>query len=216
MIPSTTNHMSDTEILALKRVKRTDFPRFQKYPVWYKIPAERWKHDPDGICERDSQRQKIYDASDYARRAISDLSNNFSSLADIQSFTNVLTSTIWFRKRFGVHAITVTTRHVDASANRWSSTIRFSKDWRNMLTVLHEIAHIARHSGTGAAHGRFFARTLIALVDHVVGKEAAEVLKTEFKKERVKYLPRRVLSKETKEKMRQNFINNVLKQKVGA
>lgn len=204
MILCTTNHMSDAEVLTL-------MPRLRKYPVWYKIPTRRWKNNPNGFCERDSQRQKVYDAQDWARNGCPALKENFSSLEDIQKFTNALTSTVWYRKRFGLHTITVLARRVDASARRCDSTIRFSPTWRNMLTVLHEIAHIARYAGTGAAHGRFFARTLIALVDHVVGKEAAEILKTEFKRERVKYLPRRVLSEETREKFRQNFINNVLK-----
>ncbi len=207
MIPSTTDHMSDAEVVMVLKTK--------KYPVWYKIPHKRWKHNPTGFCERDLQRQKIYNASDYARGSNPDLRKNFIMLCDIQKFTNALTSTAWYRKRFGVQQLKVGACRTDASARRCDSIIRFSETWRSMLTVLHEIAHIARHSGTGAAHGRFFARTLLALVEHVVGKEAADVLKKEFKRERVKYLPRRVLSKETKEKMRQNFINKVLKQKVG-
>lgn len=189
----------------------------QKYPEWYKLPAWRWKNKKDGFCERDSQRQKVYDAQSTARYSCNPLAEDFPSLHKIQGFVDNLITSIWFRKRFGYQSpIIVKSRGGSgADACRAKNTIRFSKNWRNMLTVLHEVAHIAKKSGTGSAHGRFFARTLIELVNHVVGEKAAKILKGEFKYGRVKYLPKRELSEETRKKLRQNFVTNVLKQKIG-
>ncbi len=188
----------------------------QKYPEWYELPAERWRNSPNSFCERDSQRQKLYDAQFFARCSCNSLCEDFSSLRKIQEFVDSLIVSIWFRKRFGYQPLIIvkSKRGYGADTHRGSSTIRFSKSWRNMLTVLHEVAHIVRKPGTGSNHGRFFARTLLELVNHVVGEEAAKILKKEFKSGRVKYLPKRELSEETREKLRQGFINRILKQKI--
>lgn len=188
----------------------------QEYLEWYELPAKRWKSDPKSYWEKDSQRQKLYDAESSAKVWDSDLAKNFSSIEEIQKFVNKLISSAWFKKRFGQTSIAVKSKAgfgADA-CGKTTGLIRFSLYSRSMLTVLHEVAHIIKKSGAGGSHGRFFARTLLELVEHIVGIEAARMLKKKFKQERVKYLPRRELSAETREKMRQNFINNVLKQKV--
>jgi len=170
------------------------------------------------VWENDTQRQKLYDAEQHAGvriRTELDEIEVLSSIENIQKFVNKLTVSAWFRKRFGQHFITVKSkRGYGASAQLCSNTIRFSKYSRSMIIVLHEIAHIVKKPGAGGAHGRFFARTLIELVEHVVGKGAAKILKEHFKEGRVKYLPKRELSEETREKLRQGFITRVLKQKV--
>jgi len=180
----------------------------------------RWKNNPDQYCENDSQRQKLYDAEVHAEvrmeTVIGKEIGRLFSLEEIQKFVDKLVASVWFRKRFGQHSIKVKDKKGcgGASAQICSGIIRFSKDSRRMMIILHEVAHIAKKLGAGSHHGRFFARTFLELVEHVIGREAAKILKGAFKKGRVKYLPKRQLSEETREKLRQGFIDRVLKQKV--
>jgi len=190
----------------------------QKAIAWYELPPERWRNNSDQYLENDSQRQKVYDVEYAAGGTIQitlDGNKLFSSLEEIQKFVDKLTASSWFIKRFGQHSIKVENKTGrGAHAQICSSTIRFSKHSRRMMIVLHEVAHIAKKLGAGSHHGRFFARTFLELVEHIIGKEAAKILKGAFKKGRVKYLPKRQLSEETREKLRQGFIDRVLKQKV--
>jgi putative metallohydrolase (TIGR04338 family) len=50
---------------------------------------------------------------------------------------------------------------------------------RNEWVMLHEIAHCL--NSTGASHGREFAGILVFLVDTVIGKDAGEALRREFR-----------------------------------
>ena len=186
-----------------------------QYPEWYKLPSERWRNNNYQWHERDSQRQKLYDAEASAFAITPPFQKVFSSLEEIQKYIDKFTKSAWFRKRFGQHSITVKGKKgYGASARRMDSTVRFSESCWNIISVLHEVAHIVKDYGYGGSHGRYYARTLLEFVDHECGKEAANTLKTKFKLCRVKYLPKRVVSDEAREKLRQNFINNVLKQKV--
>lgn len=187
------------------------------YPEWYKLPIVRWQRNPMIFGERDSQQQKLYDAQSLTKCFDQVLNQHFSSLEKIQHFTNGMLVSSWYRKRFGTQTITVYGKKgYGADANVYLKRTRYSETSRSLLTVLHEIAHIAHSNRTSPSHGRLYARILLAIVEHAVGKESAKTLKSAFNSHNVKYLPFRVLSKETKEILRQNFIKNVLKQKVGA
>ena len=185
----------------------------KQYPEWYELPSERWRNNDDQWLEQDSQKQKLYDAEASAFVWDAAFQKRFSSIEEIQKYIDKFTRSAWFRKRFGQHSILVKCRKgYGASARRMDSTVRFSEHCWNMISVLHEVAHIVKEPGAGSAHGRYYARTLLEFVNHVCGKEAADTLKKEFKKYRVKYLPKRVVSEEAREKLRQNFAKNVLKQ----
>lgn len=184
---------------------------------WYELPAERWRDAKHNRwCQRDSQKQKLYDAQSIAK-VMHPLfkEKQLASLEAIQRYVNRFTKLTWFKTRFGEHHITVKKKKGSgADARKWGEIIRFSEHHRTIFTVLHEIAHIVHKDKAGSAHGRFYARTLIELIEHEFGKEATGILKRVFRKGKVKYSPKRVLSEKTREKLRQNFINNVLKQKV--
>jgi hypothetical protein len=52
---------------------------------------------------------------------------------------------------------------------------------RNEWVMLHEIAHCLNPGVGRAAHGREFAGILVFLVDTVIGKDAGEALRREFR-----------------------------------
>lgn len=185
----------------------------QKKLSWYELPPERWRNNNTRIYwERDSQRQKLYDAQSIAKCRCKSLGRQIPSIKVIQIYVDWLTSEAWFIKRFGTNEIEVKEKRGTGADACWK-VIRFSKDSRSLLTILHEVAHVVHKSGYGSSHGRFFARTLLELVEHKIGREAAKALKKAFKKYGVKYLPKRELTKETREKLRQGFVDRVLKQK---
>lgn len=182
---------------------------------WYQLPAERWRHHSkdERWWERDSQKQKLYDTESTVRWKCEALDRKLPSIEAIQRYVNHLTSEPWFLKCFGKYTIKVKNKS-GSGADASYKTIRFSKWSRSIFVVLHEVAHVLHKPGYGSSHGRFYARTLIALVEHKIGNEAAKILKAEFRKGRVKYLPKRVLTDEAREKLRQSFKTRVLKQKV--
>lgn len=196
--------------------------------AWYELPKERWKNEGRPYWERDSQKQKLYDAEQYAKYKIMDgcagneINKEFESLEEIKVFVDMFTKTKWFIERFNWRGkdkgedcnviIKDKPRGGGADAHRLSGTIRISLASRHMMVVLHELAHIIQPSGYGASHGRFFARAFLEMVECIIGKKSAKILKQEFKKERVKYLPKRKLSEATREKLRCSFKKNVLKQ----
>lgn len=202
----------------------------KKCLAWYELPAERWKNNKERkYWERDSQRQKLYDAEQHAKWKImegeagSEVNREFDSLEEIQTFVDMLTKTKWFIERFSwrgkdnpepeacVIIVKDKPRGGGADAHYWSRTIRISLASRHMMVVLHEIAHVVSSSAYGASHGRFFARIMLDMVECVIGKKSAKILKEAFKKYRVKYLPKRELSEETRKKLSQSFKKKVLR-----
>lgn len=204
----------------------------KKCLAWYELPETRWRNNSKRYWERDSQRQKLYDAEQHAKWKIvegyagNEINREFNSLEEIQTFVNMFTRTKWFIERFDWRGkdnpepedcdiiIKDKPKGGGADAHYWSRTIRISSASMHMLVVLHEIAHIVKKRGAGSAHGRYFARTMLDMVECVIGKKSARILKEAFKKYRVKYLPKRELSDETKEKLRKGFKRNVLNHKL--
>jgi len=191
----------------------------QKQLPWYELPPKRWRNNPECRSFRDSQKQKLYDAETITRRLMEkqNLNPSFSSIEEIQKFIDKLISSAWFKKRFGDNVVC---KVINARENQRTAYARFHNislpHWAwNKVVVLHELSHIVSRHYEGS-HGRFFARAFLEIVRHVLGQEAAWILKKYYKKGKVKYLPKRELSEETREKLRQGFINRVLKQKVEA
>lgn len=185
----------------------------EKYPDWYELPKERWK-DHLNYGYRDSQRQKLYDAESCTRHEIKESNIKFSSIEEIQKFTDKLVSSAWIKKRFkNVIAIKVIQQNKGRTAYAQFGNIHLPKWSWNMIVVLHEISHILhkRSPIPGTSHGRFFARCFLELVGHVMGLEVKKVLKKYYKIERVKYTPRRQITDEDRQARRERFIQNVLK-----
>lgn len=186
----------------------------EKYPEWFELPAKRWKNNPESYWERDSQRQKLYDAESYAGYKMNkqNLNPKFTSIEEIQKFTDKLISSAWFKRRWGEHSIEIVQQNRGRAAYARFNRIHLPKwAWISMI-VLHEITHIAgsRKTSSGASHSRFFARTFLELVDHVLGPKAKKILREEFKRERVKYTPKYQLTNKDRQARRERFVRNVL------
>jgi len=83
---------------------------------------------------------------------------------------------------------------------------------RNKLYILHEVAHCL--AVAGCYHNWEFVKVYLDLVYYVLGEDIYKILRDQFKKHRVKYYPKKMLSEDVREKLRQNFIQNVLKKEV--
>jgi len=192
-------------------------PMSQKNLNWWELPAKRWVNRKS--WESDSQRQKVYDAESVfgwkLEHGLEIPLKRFNDLNHVKRYVDSLTNGAWFIKRFGEWNIKIDWKKGHgADASAWRKEIRFSKsDSRSLSTILHEVAHIVHKRGAGAAHGRFYARTMIELVGHVLGNKAVKLLKDCYKRRNVKYLPHRELSDETRAKLRQSFIQNVINKK---
>jgi len=188
----------------------------QKQLPWYELPEKRWRNDLKYRSFRDSQRQKLYNAESIVKYKMGESNTKFSSIEEIQKFTNKLVSSAWIKKRFKkqneIHVILLKKGTPYAQYNGIYLPLL---SW-NMLVVLHEISHVLHRHGLipGVSHGRYFARIYLELVGHIMGPDVMKMLKEQYKIYKVKYLPKRELSEETREKLRQGFINRVLKQKV--
>lgn len=181
-----------------------------KYLEWFQLPRNRWIKDTP--FERDSQKQKLYDAEGMTKWKINpqNLNPRFNSIEEIQRFVNKLTSSAWFKRRWGDRNIIVVELNRGYTAYARFSSIHLPRWAWNSTVVLHEVAHIATGHNRGPSHGRFFARTFLELVGHILGPEVRKILKEEYKKYRVKYVPNYQLTDEDRQARKERFINNVL------
>ena len=188
----------------------------EKYLQWYEIPEKRWRNDPESGYRsfRDSQRQKLYNAESCARgkMQILKLNPSFPSIEEIQKFVNKLISSTWFIKRFGDNVVCKVIHAKPNQQNAYAKFLHISLPcWAwNKIVVLHELIHIIT-KGYEGAHGRFFARALLELTEHILGHEARVILKKEYKRYNVKHTPKKQLTDEDRKARRERFIKNVLK-----
>lgn len=164
------------------------------------------------MAERDSQRQKVYNAE---REALIPLQKSIPSVKDVEKYTKKVFSRATIKKRFGNKILV---RGVDVSDGRGcrnamaygGSQIVIPVWARNDRVILHELAHIihnriihfphyaetdARKFKTGASHGWEFCAIYLTLVRFMMGVEAEKALKASFKKHRVRYKPKRIITK---------------------
>ena len=137
--------------------------------------------------EYDSQRQKLYDSERRCRKG-----ESFDSFRDAQRYLNKVLESAWFQRRFDVPDIQLKRGRGRSSAYWWgSSNIRLSTaNHMYERVLLHELVHTLvplPHSG----HGRLFCAIYLDLVRHYMGEEAYEELLEGYRREGVKYHPRR-------------------------
>lgn len=166
--------------------------------------------------ERDSQRQKLYDAETAASFALWDRKNPpLPTVEDIAVYVQGLLLNRRVRAAFPFVAswsmkfIKVKDGRGRTSACAGASEMSFPVGSRNPEMVIHEFAHLVHHyekfslssefrprKGYFAAHGWRFAMIELELVRIVFGKARYDQLKAAFKKGRVRHRPPRVLSPE--------------------
>jgi hypothetical protein len=145
--------------------------------------------------QRDSQRSKVYAAERVA----------FGTSFHQEALTWDETNAFILKVQDSAHwkKLTGSNSHrpirVKSGKSNWSATASYATltlpKWaRNKGVILHELAHTAHARYEGdytvrqeAAHGWRFCSIYIGLVQHFIGKDAADNLKAAFKAGKVKY-----------------------------
>lgn len=132
---------------------------------------------------RDTQRQKLYDAEHFAPEG-----RHFKSVGEMQTYVDNLIGQRWFQARWGRPRITVTPgyrRRRGGATTTWVGyDIKMPVWTRFERYLLHEVAHCLCMD---MLHGPQYAATLLALVKHQMGDEAAAKLKEGYRAKRVKH-----------------------------
>lgn len=190
----------------------------EKNPQWYELPIKRWQADENHKSYRDSQKQKLYNAESCARFEIGDADDAFKSIEEIQKYVTKLTSSAWIKKRFKDEGMTFIVHpgrnggH-SAYAKCWPGNIYLPKwAWREMI-VLHEITHILTRRYE-RAHGRYFARAFLEIVEHVLGHRARLILKKFYRRYNVKHMPNKLITEADRKARSDRFKQSVLKQEI--
>ena len=180
----------------------------------------------------DSQRSKVYRGEwvlDGKARAAGHEARVFYSVEDIQQYVNHVCGSKFVRDTWGSSPqVTVRRRngHRKAHYEPWSKVIAIpianhersdgtvSASWaQTERVILHEIAHAVQgqclrnrdeHGRSVAAHGREFARIMVALVGEFIGKDEQRWLKEGYRQNGVKFIKSRgPLSTEQRERARE-------------
>lgn len=166
---------------------------------------------------RDSQRQKVYDAERAAWAEITERGLwkgvKLDTVADCREYLEsiVARKTIqrWFDRaakfpvhvadgrgtsyaRGGLKSVGVYEEWADAYVGRthlWVNAPRWS---RTEGVLIHELTHcLVPIGGENPAHGWRFCEAYLKIMGNVVGPEARDILKAQFKAHRVRYRPKR-------------------------
>lgn len=173
---------------------------------------------------RDSQRQKLYDAERAALDVKGLTMKRWETVPEMQAYVNKLLDSAWFKRHWPrkggsegiwlgangfVFAPKVEVR--DGRGHRRATygggVIQMPKWARKEWVMLHELAHYV--TPQRPAHGWQFAANYLLLVQHQLGKEAADALRAKFKFFRVRYTkPRakRPMTEEQKQVLRERLV----------
>lgn len=158
---------------------------------------------------KDMQRERLYKAE----RVLQPWLGHYETIEEMQAYVDHLTTSAWFRRRWGGTFIKVRYNHrakrarayglqrlIEFPSGRWA--------WHEAM-LLHEVAHIVTDMTYGygkvQAHGREYAAIYVELVAHKMGAESVARLKAAFIEHKVKFTkPRakRVLTEEQKQVLR--------------
>jgi putative metallohydrolase (TIGR04338 family) len=191
-------------------------------PAPFDRPHRRWwKNGKTPV--QDSQRKRAYRAEDKALPRLDQ--KRFKDIGEVARYCRDLISTEWFQRRwphFERLDLFYRPRKRAASANSreyeaitggscyfgaWAlgdrpgrkDPARLGGEW----LVLHELAHAI--APRGHSHDALWARIYLELVKFKMGREAHDALRSEFKAQRVKFNPPRVLSDEARRAAAENM-----------
>lgn len=132
---------------------------------------------------RDAQRQKVYDAEG----VLDSMGKKLPTVPEMQEYADRLMFTAWFQRRWGRRSIVVRPGYRRRRGAAVGRQIRMPKWTRYESYVLHEIAHVLTQRNDEPFHGPRFCAVLLALVEHQMGKEAAQALRESFRKHKVRH-----------------------------
>lgn len=131
------------------------------------------------------------------------------TLPEIEAYVWKLVKSAWFQRRWSIPALPqIEDGRGSRRARGGMSRLQFPRWSRYEMVVLHELAHFVTirtygHYGA-AAHGREYCAIYLELVEHMMGTGAAADLRDAFKAHGVKYKPKRELSPERREALREH------------
>lgn len=157
---------------------------------------------------RDSQRSKVYAAerkhSEW-KDAVYTLGGSWTTtqhfteqgeripiptIQETRAFVNKIVKSAWFKRRWPRRSLAgVYIKDGRGTRNATGSntgTLNFPRWSRFPLVICHELAHVVTSSAR-RSHGRVYCHNYLAIVRHVMGKEASDELKRCFKEGKVKY-----------------------------
>lgn len=153
---------------------------------------------------RDSQRARVY----RAERAASDrdgIDSGDIPLDKIKEIVRLATTSNWWRwcryDPLGSQVCVTDGRGARSAAAHWRMwtlgagnvrlapmRIRFPRACRGVVTVAHELAHVAvGYLPDGGAHGPVFCAAMLHILEEIGGDHARRTLCEEFEAERVRY-----------------------------
>jgi len=162
---------------------------------------------------RDSRRQKLYDAEGYIR------TGPMMTLVEIDTYVRALLDEKWTRRHWRIResnypTITDGRGSSDARYDSHDNQLEFPRWSRTEMVVLHEVAHYLarkcqdscngphapgrRHCAYEAHHGWHFAKIMLMLVRHKMGKDWHDRLRTAYKDHHVRYTKPRTLTPEAR------------------
>lgn len=138
------------------------------------------------MSTRDSQRQRLYDAEDWAGLVSRDGSppkygRSFGTVPECQAYVDAILAKRWFKAAYTAQEVEVKPGfgHRRATGFRFDAyggTIQLPRWSRHEGVILHELAHVVVGNRLVAWHGREFAKVYHHLVSRVMGEEAADAL----------------------------------------
>lgn len=153
---------------------------------------------------RDSQRQRVYDAENKARRVLTDSGFEWRNVATEARYRRRLAEIMgskWMADTYPEathHPVELdwsTRKQRGACASAWGITTSITDFALHELVLVHELSHTIEKRLTGVydpGHGRVYCQIYLKLVRRFIGQAAHDELKAQFKAHGVKYLPKRV------------------------
>jgi putative metallohydrolase (TIGR04338 family) len=153
----------------------------------------------------------------------------FADFEDAQQYLDDKIRLRWFSKRWPrISELGIIVKPLETSSSmepgNWEKTSSTRKKFKTtMFPVLivpawklDEVTlwHLAAHAIAGEQHERNWAKTLLLLVRHAMGKPVEKLLRAKFIEQGVKYKTRPNLSEEVRRKMSERALNSKLGRKM--
>ena len=156
---------------------------------------------------RDYQRSKVYKAETKFTTLLQSTNSltRLETVSEMQKFVDNLVNSIWFEEKWEVEYVVVKDgRGRRRAAGSWTHNFITMPKWcRDIVTILHELAHVCCYQHTKyapeaqhqnfkaeyqAVHGQEYCKRMLALVEYVLGKEERVELATCYSEKNIRYM----------------------------